>query len=90
MMVHTEFGRRVVPNASGGTDHGAANDVFIIGSAVHGGFFGDQPSLTQLDSYGNLQMTQDFRSVYATVLDQVIDVEPAAVLRSSWPEIPFI
>lgn len=90
MMIYSEFGRRVAANASGGTDHGAANDLFVLGQPVHGGFYGDQPSLTQLDSNGSLAYTQDYRSVYATLLDQVIDVEPSSVLGSSWPEIGFI
>ena len=90
MMIYSEFGRRVAANASGGSDHGAANDVFVIGPPVKGGFYGDQPSLTALDATGSLIPTQDFRSIYATLLDQVIDVEPKAVLKSSWPEVPFI
>jgi uncharacterized protein (DUF1501 family) len=68
-MVFTEFGRRVNENASGGTDHGTATPMFIVGKQVKGGFYGSPPSLTDLDS-GNLKMTTDFRSVYGTMLKE--------------------
>jgi uncharacterized protein (DUF1501 family) len=88
--IYSEFGRQVAANASGGTDHGAANDVFVIGPSIKGGLYGDPPSLTNLDAVGSLIATSDFRSVYATLLDRVIDVEPTAVLGQSFGEIPFI
>ena len=68
VMTWSEFGRRAGENAQNGTDHGAAAPMFFIGSAVKGGFFGEPPSLTDLDD-GNLRFTTDFRSVYATVLE---------------------
>ena len=69
MMVFTEFGRRVEENASGGTDHGTATPMYILGNNINGGFHGEHPSLTDLDD-GNLKMTTDFRSVYATMLQE--------------------
>jgi uncharacterized protein (DUF1501 family) len=69
VMVFTEFGRRVNENASGGTDHGTATPMFIVGKQVKGGFYGSSPSLTDLDN-GNLKMTTDFRSVYGTMLKE--------------------
>ena len=69
MMVFTEFGRRVQENASGGTDHGTATPMYVIGKQVKGGFYGEYPSLTDLDD-GNLKMTTDFRSVYGTMLKE--------------------
>jgi uncharacterized protein (DUF1501 family) len=69
VMVFTEFGRRVNENASGGTDHGTATPMFIVGKRVKGGFYGSPPSLTDLDN-GNLKMTTDFRSVYGTMLKE--------------------
>jgi hypothetical protein len=47
-MIHSEFGR-VLANASDGTDHGTAGPVFLLGRGVRGGFFGGEPSLTDLD-----------------------------------------
>jgi len=90
VVVHTEFGRRVSANASGGTDHGAANVVLVAGRGVRGGFYGDPPSLTKLDDNGNLQFSTDFRSVYATVLDQVVGVDPSSVLAGRFPTVPFL
>jgi uncharacterized protein (DUF1501 family) len=59
VLVYSEFGRRVAANGSQGTDHGTAGPVFIAGAPVKGGFYGDQPSLTDLDN-GDLKGTIDF------------------------------
>ena len=67
-MVFSEFGRRVAQNASGGTDHGTAAPMFLVGPMVRPGVLGQHPSLDNLDS-GDLMHTVDFRSIYASVLD---------------------
>ena len=90
VLIHTEFGRRVAANASEGTDHGAANVVLVAGHQVKGGFYGDAPTLTALDDNGNLRFSTDFRSVYATVLDQVIGVDPRGVLGGSFSTLSFV
>lgn len=90
VLIHTEFGRRVAGNASGGTDHGTANVVFVAGSTVKGGLYGDPPSLTKLDDNGNLVFTTDFRSVYATIFGQVIGVDPKSFLGSQFPTLPIL
>jgi uncharacterized protein (DUF1501 family) len=77
--IYSEFGRRVRANASQGTDHGTASDVFVLGAPVHGGFHGLQPSLTDLDN-GDLKVTTDFRDVYATMLRDVLDTDPGRIL----------
>jgi uncharacterized protein (DUF1501 family) len=77
--IYSEFGRRVRANASEGTDHGTASDFFVLGVPVRGGFYGAQPSLTDLDE-GDLKFTTDFRDVYATLLDGVLDTDPGKVL----------
>lgn len=74
IMVFTEFGRRVNENLSKGTDHGTATPMYILGKKVRGGFYGQPPSLTDLDD-GNLRMTTDFRSVYATALREWMGFE---------------
>jgi len=84
VLVYTEFGRRVSANASAGTDHGWANVVLVAGHPVKGGFYGDPPSLTNL-SEGNLVYTTDFRSVYATMFDQVLGVDPKGFLGGTFP-----
>jgi uncharacterized protein (DUF1501 family) len=69
VMMFTEFGRRVEENGSLGTDHGTATPMFIAGKRVRGGFYGQHPSLTDLDD-GNMKMTTDFRRVYATMIKE--------------------
>lgn len=68
VMIFSEFGRRVPENANLGTDHGAANLMFVVGSQVKGGHYGQIPSLTKLDEGDNLIYTTDFRRVYATMI----------------------
>jgi len=68
MLVFSEFGRRVAENTNLGTDHGTANDMYLIGKQVRGGHYGKLPSLTDLDEGGNLVYTTDFRRVYATAI----------------------
>src|SRR5579863_2541577 len=68
LMPFSEFGRRVPENVSLGTDHGAANLMFVAGSQVKGGHYGTIPSLTKLDVGDNLVYTTDFRRVYATMV----------------------
>ena len=69
VMVFSEFGRRVPENESLGTDHGAANLMFVAGNNVRGGHYGEVPSLTNLDAGDNLVYTTDFRRVYATMIE---------------------
>jgi uncharacterized protein (DUF1501 family) len=77
--IYSEFGRRVRANASDGTDHGTASDVFLLGAGVHGGQYGTPASLTDLDD-GDLKFTTDFRDVYATLVERVLDSDPGRVL----------
>ena len=79
LAAYSEFGRRVAANASDGTDHGTAGPMFVAGVPVKGGWYGDQPSLTDLDD-GNLKVTVDFRSVYGELLHGVLGADPTRVL----------
>ena len=88
-VVYTEFGRRVKANANQGTDHGTAGPLLVFGDPVNGGFYGEQPSLTDLDN-GDLKFTTDFRSVDATVLDKVLGADPAQVLGQDFPRLAFV
>jgi uncharacterized protein (DUF1501 family) len=65
VMTYSEFGRRAKQNASGGTDHGTAAPLFVMGGDVKGGLYGAYPSLGDLQD-GDLRHTVDFRSVFAT------------------------
>ncbi len=82
VLVYSEFGRRVAANASAGTDHGTSAPVFVIGDGVKGGFYGEQPSLNNLNQ-GDLAVTTDFRDIYATLLEGVLKV-PAEPILGGW------
>ena len=88
-MVFSEFGRRVTENASGGTDHGTAAPIFLIGDRVKAGLHSSMPSLSKLDN-GDLIHTVDFRSVYASVLSQWLGVDAAPVVKGSFPALPIV
>lgn len=85
----SEFGRRVGENASAGTDHGVAGPMFLLGDGVKGGLYGKHPSLTDLDK-GDLKMEVDFRSVYASVLDDWMGMESRKVLGRSYPKLALL
>jgi uncharacterized protein (DUF1501 family) len=89
LVAYSEFGRRVAANGSNGTDHGTAAPVFVAGPRVKGGFYGDEPSLTDLDA-GDLKFTTDFRSVYATLLEHIIGVDAKASLGKPFAPLPFL
>jgi uncharacterized protein (DUF1501 family) len=90
VVIYTEFGRRVESNASGGTDHGTANNVYVVGPAVKGGLYGEPSSLSHLDDNGNLIFTTDYRSVYATVLEDALGLDAQAVLGHPFPSLGFV
>ncbi|WP_328330300.1 DUF1501 domain-containing protein [Kribbella sp. NBC_00382] len=79
VLVYSEFGRRVHANGSDGTDHGTAGPLFMLGDKIRGGFYGAQPSLTDL-SNGDLVATTDFRDVYGTVLRDVLGADGEKIL----------
>ncbi len=85
----SEFGRRVAENGGRGTDHGTAEPVFIMGSAVKGGIYGDYPSLSNLDQ-GDLKYNIDFRTIYATFLDRWLAVDSRQVLGAKFENLRFV
>jgi uncharacterized protein (DUF1501 family) len=89
VLVWSEFGRRVADNASIGTDHGTANNVFVLGDKVKGGVYGADPSLTDL-SGGNLKFKIDFRQVYATIIQDWLGGDPTPVLNGSFSNLGFL
>lgn len=68
-MIFSEFGRRVKENASGGTDHGKAGPVLLMGGSVRSGLHGSAPDLSRLDD-GDVRVTTDFRGVYKSIVHQ--------------------
>jgi uncharacterized protein (DUF1501 family) len=83
VMTYSEFGRRVQENASGGTDHGAASVVFVVGEKVAGGLHGKAPDLADLQG-GDVPFAVDFRAVYASVLRDWMGVVPEPILGSGF------
>ena len=88
VLTASEFGRRPRENGSG-TDHGTAAAHMLIGPGVAGGRYGDPPSLSRLDSSGNLIHTVDYRSVYATVLESWLESDADEVLGYGYERLPL-
>jgi uncharacterized protein (DUF1501 family) len=87
----TEFGRRLRENSSRGCDHGTAWPCFVIGDPVVGGrLYGQYPSLTNLDSAGNIRFTVDFRSIYSTILDRWLQADSRAILGGPFENLGFL
>lgn len=84
VMTLTEFGRTAVPNGSGGTDHGTASAIFLVGGAVVGGrVMADWPGLAEARLYQgrDLAPTADLRDVLAGVLQQHLKLDTAALAQ---------
>ena len=83
-MIWSEFGRRPEDNESAGTDHGAGGLLLLVGNRANGGIRSEFPGLAQARRRRQLVVTTDFRSVYATLLEDWLGVEAARVL----PQVP--
>jgi uncharacterized protein (DUF1501 family) len=90
VLTYAEFGRRPMENASAGTDHGTANVQFALGGRVAGGLYGAAPDLARLSGDGNPSYALDFRSVYATVLEQWWGVDSQPALGGRFSPVPFL
>jgi uncharacterized protein (DUF1501 family) len=88
-LMFSEFGRRVGQNASGGTDHGTAAPAYLFGPMVNPGIYGDHPSLSDLDE-GDLRHKIDFRSVYATILDQWMKADSKQILDGTYRNLKLL
>jgi uncharacterized protein (DUF1501 family) len=89
VLAYSEFGRRVAANASQGTDHGTAGPVFLAGAPVKGGFYGDEPSLTDLAN-GDLKATTDFRDIYHEVLSRTLAANPTPAVGAGRRDLGFL
>ncbi len=92
ILVVSEFGRRAYQNTDNGTDHGFAGGMFVVGDAVKGGVYGTYPSLDEraLVFDGNVNVSVDFRSAYATLLGDFLAIDPGSVLGSEFPTLGFM
>jgi uncharacterized protein (DUF1501 family) len=90
LMTFSEFGRRVAQNASGGTDHGTANNMFLIsGGLKQKGLINELPNLSDLDE-GDLKHKVDFKNVYATVLKNWLQADDVKILGKEYDYLKFV
>ena len=90
LMTFSEFGRRVSQNASNGTDHGTANNMFFIsGGLKQKGVLNDMPNLADLND-GDLKHKVDFQNVYATVLNKWLGSDDKKILGKQYDYLKFI
>jgi uncharacterized protein (DUF1501 family) len=90
VMTFSEFGRRVSQNASGGTDHGTANNMFFIsGGLKEKGLLNNMPDLNDL-SEGDLKYKVDFKNVYATMLNKWLGADDKTILGKQFEYLNFI
>jgi len=92
-MTFSEFGRRIMSNGSFGTDHGAAQPVFVFGEYAATGVLGNSPDLTGTNVETNLPMQYDFRSVYSTILRDWFCVpasDTTTMLLKNYQYLPFM
>lgn len=90
LFTFSEFGRRVAQNASNGTDHGTANNMFLIsGGLKQKGILNDLPDLTDLNE-GDLKFKIDFKSVYATILRRWLNADADKILGAHYDMLDFI
>jgi uncharacterized protein (DUF1501 family) len=89
VLIFSEFGRRLTENGSGGTDHGTAAPVFLLGKPVNAGLHGSYPDLTRLED-GDPIHGVDFRRVYATLLDQWLGVRNREILGADFESMSLL
>ena len=90
VLIFSEFGRRVRDNGSG-TDHGAAGVTFVLGEKVKGGHYGEMPSLEAGKLVqGDLNPNMDFRSIYSTILDKWLKLNPAPIVNGTYEQLAFL
>ncbi|MGZ3845185.1 MAG: DUF1501 domain-containing protein [Flavisolibacter sp.] len=90
LFTFSEFGRRVSQNASGGTDHGTANNMFLLGGGLQQkGLINGLPDLNDLDE-GDLKYKVDFKNVYATVLNKWLNADDEKILGKKFDQMKFI
>ncbi|WP_298519244.1 DUF1501 domain-containing protein [uncultured Kordia sp.] len=91
ILTFSEFGRRVQQNAANGTDHGTANQVFVIGKQLKKqGFYNPMANLSNLDNNGDLKYDIDFREIYTSVLNNWLEVDASKVINKSFAGVNIV
>lgn len=93
-MTYSEFGRRIISNASLGTDHGAAAPMFFFGEKVNSTYFGKPTNISaSVANNDNIPMQHDFRSIYASIMKYWFcsdSLEMKSVLFQNFDTIPIV
>ncbi len=90
MFLFSEFGRRVYDNGAG-TDHGAGGACLVIGKNVKGGEYGQYPSMREGDlDQGDLVPDMDFRSVYTTLAEDWMKLDPIPIVGGQFEKPGFM
>lgn len=93
-MTFSEFGRRIKSNASFGTDHGTAVDMFVFGTCVNPGIIGENPEISEnVDNKEAVPMQYDYRSVYGSLLIDWFEADEAdvkSILYEDFQKIPIV
>lgn len=87
IMTFSEFGRSWTYNDSAGIDHGTASNALVLGAAVKGGLYGQQPDFSTFDAEGDVESTVDFRSLYSTVVDDWLDGDSQQIIGGSYENL---
>ena len=88
--IFSEFGRRISDNGTG-TDHGSGGVAFLLGNCVKGGLYGEYPNLepsAQLE--GDIHYNMDFRTLYSTILEDVLDVDSESILDEKFTNLSVL
>ncbi|UII76619.1 DUF1501 domain-containing protein [Flagellimonas sp. HMM57] len=87
----SEFGRRVKQNAANGTDHGAANAVFLMGENLKNpGMYNAPSSLLDLDGNGDIKYEIDFRQIYTSLLKQWLQTDTEAIISGKFEALDLV
>ncbi|MBK8194050.1 MAG: DUF1501 domain-containing protein [Lewinellaceae bacterium] len=78
-MTFSEFGRSISENGSKGTDHGWGTHTLLFGGVIGNGFTGQYQDLSNPDPFGDPPFSVDFRSLYATILQDWLGNTPELV-----------
>ncbi len=91
ILTFSEFGRRVKQNAANGTDHGAANAVFLMGENLKSpGMYNAPPSLMDLDENGDITYEIDFRQIYSSLLDKWLQTNTTEIISGNFEALNLV
>lgn len=90
VVFYSEFGRSAGENAFGGTDHGNAAPVLVLGKVVRGGLYGEAPRLAGLGRASPLASTVDRRALLGVLSERWLERPERNLLSFESPNLNFI